>query len=178
MDYIFDDTIDVKLITLFIADAFKMPVPESCMVDVIMVQPVVNYFDLAEHLAELVSGGYMTYYVENSERFYDITQKGREALTYFSKRIPQTVRERLLRTVKMKVKELKNSIGIRAGYEKISSIEYCVSLGITEGASDLFSVSLSVGDEIMAKRMCAEFKKDPQALYSEILSVLIKDNTL
>lgn len=175
MDYVFDNKIDVKLIALFITDAFKTAIPEAYIVDVIMLQPVVNYFDLAEHMAELTEGGYLTYYVEDNIRYYSITEKGKETLGYFSRRIPKTVRERLLRTVKMKIREFKNSISIRADYTKVSDIEYCISLGITEGASDLFGVNISVGDEIMAKKICAGFRRDPQALYSQILSVLIND---
>ncbi len=175
MDYCFDDKIDVKLITLFIIDSFKMPVPNSFIVDTLMLQPFINYFDLEEQLSELESQEFVTYYIEDSDRFYTLTKKGTEALEFFGVRIPKTVRERLLHTIKLKIKELKNALSIRADYERINDIEYKVSLGISEGNYDMFCVSLSVGDEIMAKKMCAAFKNDPQALYSEFLSVLTKN---
>lgn len=176
MDYSFDDTIDVKLIALFIIENFKMPVPSFCIVDLLTLLPFVNYFDLRQRLAELEQEEFITYYIEDNARYYSLTEKGKEALGYFSLRIPKTVRERILRAIKLKVKELKNSLGIRADYKKISDIEYGVSLGISEGNSELFGVTLSVGDEIMAKKVCTAFREDPQALYSEILSVLLKDN--
>lgn len=178
MDYCFDDKIDVKLITLFIIENFRMPVPNSYLVDIIMLNPIINYFDLENHIAELFDEGFVTYYTEDCDRFYSLTDKGQEALKFFSSRIPKTVRERLLRTIKLKVKELKNELSIKADYEKISDIEYKVTLGIIEGASELFCVSIAVGDEIMAKKMCASFRHDPEALYSEILSALIKDNSI
>ena len=53
MDYSFDDTIDVKLIALFIIENFKMPVPSFCIVDLLTLLPFVNYFDLRQRLAEL-----------------------------------------------------------------------------------------------------------------------------
>lgn len=175
MDYCFDDKIDVKLIALFIIDSFKMPVPNSFIVDTLMLQPFVNYFDLEEQLCELEEQEFVTYYTQDSDRFYSLTKKGTEALEFFRVRIPKTVRERLLRTIKLKIKELKNALSIKADYEKINDIEYKVLLGISEGNYDMFSVSLSVGDELMAKKMCASFKNDPQALYSEILSALTKN---
>ena len=178
MDYCFDDKIDVKLIALFIIENFRMPVPNSYLVDIIMLNPVINYFDLENHIAELFEEGFVTYYTEDCDRFYSLTQKGQETLKFFSARIPKTVRERLLRTIKLKVKELKNELSIKADYEKVSDIEYKVTLGIVEGVSELFNISVAVGDEIMAKRMCAAFKHDPQALYSEILSSLLKDNSI
>ncbi len=175
MDYCFDDKIDVKLITLFIIENFKIPVPNSFIVDTLMLEPFINYFDLQAQMAELEDEEFVTYYTEDNDKFYSITNKGREALGFFGVRIPKTVRERLLRAVKIKVKDLKNALSIKAEYKKVNEIEYSVSLGISEGNFDMFSISLSVGDELMAKKMCAAFKTNPQTMYSEFLSVLTKN---
>lgn len=175
MDYCFDDKIDVKLIALFIIDNFKMPVPNSFIVDTLALEPFVNYFDLRQQMGELEDEELVTYYIENNDRFYSLTQKGTQALEFFSLRIPKTVRERLLRTIKIKIKDLKNALSIKADYEKVNDIEYNVSLGISEGNYDMFNVSISVSDELMAKKMCAAFKNNPQSLYSEFLSILTKN---
>lgn len=175
MDYCFDDKIDVKLIALFIIDNFKMPVPNSFVVDTLMLEPFVNYFDLQQQMAELEEEELVTYYNEDADKFYSLTQKGTQALEFFSLRIPKTVRERLLRAIKIKVKDLKNALSIKAEYKKINDIEYGVTLGISEGNFDMFSVTISVSDELMAKKMCASFKNNPQALYSEFLSALTKN---
>ncbi len=175
MDYSFDEKIDVKLITLFIIDNFKMPVPNSYIVDTLYLEPFINYFDLQQQMGELESEELVTYYIEDNVRYYSLTEKGLQALEFFSPRIPKTVRERLLRTIKIKIKDLKNALSIKAEYEKVNDIEYRISLGISEGNFDMFNVSISVSDELMAKKMCAAFKNDPQTLYSEFLSVLTKN---
>ena len=175
MDYCFDDKIDVKLIALFIIDNFKMPVPSSFIVDTLTLEPFVNYFDLQQQLAELEEEEFVTYYIEDDVRFYSITKKGLQALEFFCVRIPKTVRERLLRTIKIKIKDLRNALSIKAEYKKVNDIEYSITLGISEGNFDMFNLSLSVGDELMAKKMCAAFKNNPQALYSEFLSILTKN---
>ena len=66
-------------------------------------------------------------------------------------------------------------LSVKADYKKINDIEYSVSLGISEGHYDMFNVTLSLGDELMAKKMCAAFKNDPQTLYSEFLAILTKN---
>ncbi len=175
MDYSFEDKIEVKLIALFIIENFKMPVPNSFIVDTLMLEPFVNYFDLQNQMAELEEEEFVTYYVENNDRFYSNTPKGTQALGFFGDKIPKTVRERLMRAIKIKVKDLKNALSIKAEYTQVNDIEYSVSLGISEGHFDMLTVSLSVGDEVMAKKMCAQFKKNPQAMYSELLSVLTKN---
>lgn len=175
MDYSFDEKVDVKLIALFIIENFKMPVPNSYLVDILALEPFVNYFDLQQQMGELEEEEFVTYYIEDDARFYSLTEKGTEALEFFSSRIPKTVRERLLRTIKIKIKDLRNALSIKADYEKVNDIEYRVNLGIFEGNFDMFNVSISVSDELMAKKICAAFKNDPQTLYSEFLSVLTKN---
>ena len=175
MDYSFEEKIDVKLITLFIIDNFKMPVPNSYIVDTLYLEPFINYFDLQQQMGELELEELVTYYIEDNVRYYSLTERGLQALEFFSARIPKTVRERLLRTIKIKIKDLKNALSIKAEYKKVNDIEYSVSLGISEGNFDMFNVSISVSDELMAKKICAAFKSDPQTLYSEFLSILTKN---
>ncbi len=175
MDYSFDEKIDVKLIALFIIENFKMPVPNSFIVDTLSLEPFVNYFDLQHQMGELVEEELVTFFVEENDRFYSLTDKGSQALEFFRNRIPKTVRERLMRAIKTKIKDLKNALGIKASYEKVNDIEFQVQLGISEGNFEMFKVSLSVSDELLAKKMCAAFKNDPQSLYSEFLSVLTKN---
>lgn len=175
MDYSFDEKVDVKLIALFIIHNFKMPVPHSYIVDTLALEPFINYFDLQHQIGELEDEELVTYYVEDDARFYSLTDKGRQALDFFSARIPKTVRERLLRAIRLKIRDLKNALSIKADYEQINDIEYKITLGISEGNYDMFSISLSVSEEIMAKKICASFKNDPQSYYSEFLSILTKD---
>ena len=175
MDYSFSEKADVKLITLFIIENFKMPVPNSYIVDTLALEHFINYFDLQNEMGELEEDELIAYYIEDDTRYYSLTEKGRQTLEYFSAKIPKTVRERLLRAIKLKIKDLKNALSIKADYEKTNEIEYKVSLGISEGNFDMFNISISVSDELLAKKMCAAFKNDPQTLYSEFLSVLTKN---
>lgn len=175
MDYSFDEKVDVKLIALFIIDNFKMPVPNSYLVDILALEPFINYFDLQQQMGELEEEEFVTYYIEDDARFYSLTEKGTQALQFFSQRIPKTVRERLLRTIRIKIKDLRNALSIKADYDKVNDIEYSVTLGISEGNFDMFKVSVSVSEEIMAKKICAAFKNDPQTFYSEFFSILTKN---
>jgi len=175
LDYSFKEKADVKLITLFIIENFKMPVPNSYIVDTLTLEHFINYFDLQNEMGELEEDELITYYIEDDTRYYSLSEKGRQTLEYFSSKIPKTVRERLIRAIKIKIKDLKNALSIKADYEKINEIEYKVSLGISEGNFDMFNISISVSDELLAKKMCAAFKNDPQTLYSEFLSVLTKN---
>ena len=119
MDYSFEEKVDVKLITLFIIDSFKMPVPNAYIVDTLAIEQFINYFDLQQHMGELEEGEFLKFYVEDGIKFYSLSEKGKQALEFFSQRIPKTVRERLLRAIKIKVKDLRNALSIKADYNKV-----------------------------------------------------------
>ena len=151
-----------------------MPVPNALIVDTLMLEQFVNYFDLQQRMAELEEEELVTYYVQDHDKFYSLTEKGSQALGFFGSRIPKTVRERLLRVIKLKIKDLRNSLSIKATYEKVNDIEYAVKLGISEGNFDMFGISLAVSDELMAKKICAAFKDNPQTMYSDFLSIVTR----
>ena len=100
MDYSFKEKADVKLITLFIIENFKMPVPNYYIVDTLTLEQFINYFDLQQEIGELEEDELITYYIEDDTRYYSLSDKGRQTLEYFSSKIPKTVRERLLRAIK------------------------------------------------------------------------------
>ena len=118
----------------------------------------------------------VTYYFEKSVRLYSLTQKGQDAVSFFSSRIPKTVREKLFNTAKQKAKDIRESSSIVAEYNKENDFEYVVTLRITERGYDLFNLSLRVGSAQIAKTICSHFKKDPENFYSGIFSTLIGDN--
>ena len=176
MDYKFDSMEDIKLIILTVINDFNIPVSNALIVDTVLTHSYAEYFDIQQYLYELTEAEMVTYYFEKSVRLYSLTQKGKDAVSFFSSKIPKTVREKLFNTAKQKAKELRDSMSIDAEYRKENDFEYAVTLRIIERGYDLFNLSLSVGSEQIAKNICSRFKKDPENLYSEIFSVLIGEN--
>ncbi len=177
MDYHFESKEDIKLIILTVINDFNMPVSNIMIVDTVLIHSFAEYFDIEQYLYELTDAQMVTYYVEKSVRYYSLTQKGRDAVEYFSSSIPITVRERLYETAKVKAKELRDSMSIRSEYYKENDFEYTVSLRILERGYDLLNLKLSVGSEAIAKTISERFKKDPESFYSRIFSILVSDNS-
>ncbi len=177
MDYFFDDPTDIKLLIMKTIAYFKNPIPENILTDTILAHNYTNFFDLQQALYELTENKLVTYYEENGDRLYSLTSMGKTAIDGFSSRIPKSVCEKLYQTVRIKIREYENDLSLIADYEKTGDMEYSVKLGIMEGGYEIFTVTLSLVNEKMAKNVCREFKRSPQTLYSEILSVLLKDNT-
>ncbi len=177
MDYFFDDPTDIKLLIMKTIAYFKNPIPENILTDTILAHNYANFFDLQQALYELTENSLVAYYEEKGDRLFSLTNMGKTAIEGFSSRIPKSVCEKLYQTVRIKIREYENDLSLIADYEKNGDMEYSVKLGIMEGGYEIFTVTLSLVNEKMAKNVCREFKRSPQTLYSEILSVLLKDNT-
>lgn len=177
MDYSFEEPTDIKLIIMKTVQYFKAAMPEDILTDVILSHGYANFFDFGQALFELTENRLLTYYEEKGIRLFSLTSVGETALEGFQLRIPSSVREKLYQSVRIKIREYENGLSLIADYEKTDGGDFTVRLGINEGGYEIFTLSLSMLDEKMAKRLCREFKKSPETLYSEILSVLIKDNS-
>lgn len=175
MDYRFQNKEDVKLIILTVIHDFNIPVSNAFIVDVVLQYGFAEYFDIQQYLYELSDDEMVTYYTEDSVRYYSVTRKGLEAVEYFSKQIPLSVREKLYSAARMKAKELKDALSIKSEYYRESDMEYTVDLRIIERGYDLFALKLSVGSEKIAKKICAEFDKNHDNIYTEVFSMLVDD---
>lgn len=177
MDYHFESKEDVKLIILTVMNNFNMPITNAMIVDTVLTHSFVEYIDIMQYLHELTETQMVTYYIENETRYYSLTRKGKDAVSFFSSKIPLTVRERLFETAKENAKAFLNEESVQATYEKANDFEYTVNLRITERGGDIFNLKLTVGTESMAKAMCGHFKRDPQTFYTTVFSMLIDTNS-
>ncbi|MCH5187938.1 MAG: DUF4364 family protein [Oscillospiraceae bacterium] len=177
MPYQFDELTDIKLIILKTVQYFKTAMPENILTDTILAHNYANFFDLQQAVFELVENRLLTYYEEKGVRHMSLTSLGDTALEGFQSRIPRSVMEKLYQTVRIKIREYENGLSLVADYEKKGDMDYSVRLGLIEGGYEIFTVSLSIFDEKMARNICREFKRNPQTLYNEILAVLLNENS-
>lgn len=176
MQYHFEELTDIKLMILKTVQYFKTAMPENILGDTILSHGYANFFDLQQAVYELTENKLLTYYEEKGIRHLSLTELGETALDGFQSRLPRSVCEKLYQTVRIKIREYENGLSLIADYEKNGDMDYTVRLGLMEGGYEIFTVSLSLFDEKMAKNVCREFKRSPQSLYSEILAVLLKEN--
>jgi len=172
--YYFDDQSDIKLIILFIMHNFKMPISNVQLADIVLSHSLTNYFDLHQALESLVSSDYVSYNTEEETIRYVITNKGIETLEFFQDRIPYSVRDMLLLTIRHRIKEINKTTKTECRIEKITSEEYVVECFIYEASDVLFSFTYRVCSKELAIEIANSFKKDPQRVYSGLLEVIIQ----
>lgn len=172
MAYIFTDPLDVKLIILFIIKNYKMPVDNGKITDIFMSHAFVDYFSMQTYLDQMVENGLVNIYPEDGVRTYVLTEAGEEAFSAFKERIPLSVREGILLSIKTyKQKQIKN-MEVTATYKPVNELDYAIECALYEQGVPLLTLTVNAGSLELAKSGCEKFKKNPQKIYSELLRVL------
>jgi len=171
--YTFVEPTDIKLIILYIIKNYNLPLDNSQITDIFMSHSFVDYFTMQEYLDQMIEGELIEIYIENNIKKYILTLRGQDALKFFIDKIPVTVRERILLSIRQYQKQLKNALEISAHYHAANELEYVINCSVSENGNELFAVTMSAGSKQMAVDACNKFKKDPQKIYSEILRVLL-----
>lgn len=171
--YKFNEPSEIKLIILYIIKNYNMPLDNGQITDIFMSHSIVDYFTMQDYLDQMIEAELVETFLENEIRQYIITQKGKESLNYFIDRIPLTVRERILLSIKQYQKSLKNQVEINSHYHPINELEYAVDCEICENGSPLLKISISTGSKEMAKEAAKKFKTDHQKVYTELLRILL-----
>lgn len=169
-DYYFSNSIDLKLIILFIAENFKRPVTISDITDIVAETEFADYFPVAQGFSELLSSSLMIPAVQNGR--YIVTEKGHDAYDLFSSDIPYTVKQALLSEIaKTRSKEAEAS-SLTAEYKKNRAGEYELFCEICETGIPVFSFSLTLPTADSARTAAAKFKQNADKIYSEIIKDL------
>ncbi len=175
MDYHFNEKMDIRLLALYTIDAFKMSITNQFVLDTVLVYPFVDFFEFQEALDDIEQKKLVVAHEENGLKLYSITDKGKETLDFFKSNIPLSVRERIRLSAKGKIRAMKNALNVSAVAEKVNEIEYASKLKISEGGYPIFELTFNVGDKGVAEDICKKFKKEPNEIYSKLISVLLED---
>lgn len=172
MPYEFKEPSEIKLIILYLIKSFNGPLDNGQITDLFMYHSFVDYFTMQEYLDEMDKAGLVDIYMEDGVRKYILTGLGQNSLEFFADRLPKTVRERLLMSVRRYQKRLKNQLEVQANYHAENELEYMMDCAIYESGVPLLTLKISAGSKDAAMKMAARFKEEPQKIYSEIIRLL------
>lgn len=130
-----------------------------------------NYFEAGEAFSELVYGGNLSF--DRSSKKYTLNKSGKMISDELYTSIPLSVREKALESVKLTLKKAKNEEENRLKIEK-NNFGYDVIGSISGGEFDLLSFRLYVPDMDQAEKVKENFRKDPEAFYQTVLSILTR----
>lgn len=168
------ETIENKLILLYIIDRLKMPVSNIHITKIILENRFMNYFLLQQFLNELCEDKFLQTEISDERRLYKLTQNGRQALGFFSSLIPQGLKSRMDEVFREIRRNIRSETLIKADYIPESENKFTVTCKVGEDDFSLLELSITTGTKTDSRLICENWLKHSQEIYSEIIESLTK----
>ncbi len=164
---------EMKFTVVYAIKQYKAPIFESRLYEIFTWdKEIMEYFDLAEVLAELTEDGYICKKFYRNQEALCLTQKGDEAHLYFKSRIPASIRERIDNSIgKIKYDEIADPNAVLADVAFAADEQYMAKCRITEDKVPLLELNINMGSRAYAQRAADYFKKNSRQIYENILKL-------
>jgi hypothetical protein len=168
------EIVENKLILLYLINKINLPVSNLQITKLILENKFMNYFLLQQFLAELCESKFLDTITSDGKVLLNITSSGRKTLEYFSGLIPQGIKSNIDSTFAAIRKNIKNETLITADFLPESENEFIATCKVGEDNFPLMEIKLTVGTKKDARKICENWKKHSQAIYSEIIDIMTK----
>ncbi|MBQ2864804.1 MAG: DUF4364 family protein [Clostridia bacterium] len=176
LEYTQDSTIN-KLKLLFLLDKMEIPLTENNIIDICTSRNNwINYMDCKEILWQLLEVGFIyKNEADNDECRYGITVDGRNCLSHFFLRIPQSLREEISTFIKENKLNLKRSQEYVSDYVKNPDGSHTVTLKIKEPVltSPLLEIKLKAPNRHAAITACKKWKENAANIFEYLYDTII-----
>ncbi|WP_066715389.1 DUF4364 family protein [Clostridium sp. Marseille-P299] len=165
-----------KLIVLYILDKVDFPLTNGQLTNFILEKEYTNYFNIQQTINELVDDQYISSETIRNSSLYQITDSGRETLSFFSNTISSVIREEIEEYLKIHKYSLREEVSSLADYYEAKKDEYIAHLRVMERDSAIIDLKLSVPTEKEANLICSNWKNKSSDIYAYVISSLLADN--
>ena len=153
-------------------DRVTFPLTKAQVGNFILERDYTNFLTLQQVIAELIDADLVEARSNRNRTHLVITDEGRETLSYFEKRINNSIKEEINTFFNDNEMEMRNEVSILSDYYKAVSGEYEAHLLAKEKDVKIVEITLSVPDEDTASAICANWQKKNQDIYQYIIGQL------
>ena len=170
-----------KLILLFTLDKMEFPLTENSILDICYYRNKwLSYMDCKDFLYKLVDSNlvYKAVGKDGEERF-NITYDGRNCLSHFYSKIPDSLREEITEYTKANKMHFKRSQEYVSTYFKSEDGSYIVVLKIRSDSiqdEPLFEVKIKAPSRQSAIEACKRWQDQAHTAYESVYELLIEEN--
>jgi len=162
-----------KIAILLFVGELDIPLNNSQIAHFFVENNLINYFDLQQHINELLSAGHLSYSTLGGNNFYLITSKGLETIQLFKKQVPRHLRDRIQAYSSENRIQMRKESQLTAEYRKIADKEYEVVCKALENQMVLVELKLNVATAKQAGIICNNWKSNALEVCKAIMERLI-----
>ncbi len=163
------DKLEIKFLILYIAARIIEPLPLEGMQELTMCDDGIDYFAFSECLNDLVRTGHLRL---TEQETYCITPKGVKNSQICEPSLPYSIRLRTDKNVAAYNQMLLRRSQVRSRIEPRENGTFTVELSLSDDLNSVMRLQLMVASEEMAKDLAGRFQKNPEEIYSKLLTVL------
>lgn len=168
-----------KFAVLYTVKTFETPIDITRLFEIMTWEKqVMEYFELSEILFELSEDGYIEKKFHRNEEAYILTDKGKEACSLFSDRVPPSVKERIRDAIgRIKYEDILSPDFVKAEVFPSGENGCDLRCSIGEGGHLQLEMTVNFGSSELSASLAADnFKKNGQKIYGEILKLLLEES--
>ncbi len=164
-----------KLTILYILKCIDKPVLKDDIIELIMENELLNYFELQLYLTELEDGNLLEISEIDNSKYFLVTEKGKSTLDLFDDILVASFTNELDILIANKLTSLKKFSEMNANYSKIGENDYQVNLSIKEDTRVVLDIDLNLISSDQARIVVENFKNNTDLIYKKILEVLLDE---
>lgn len=167
---------EIRTLICYLYNSINKPMDKTTVVDSIQKKGLANYFEITSCFEDLIIKNNIEL-VDEENRLYFITSKGKMVAEQLETTLPTTVKEKAytcgIELLRQKRIEKENCVTITE-----TDLGYNVNCKISGGNVDLVSLDIYSPDINQAKIIKKNFHKDPETAYKVIMGILTQDNDI
>ena len=160
---------DIKVFLLFLLDRIRYPIDYTTLSKIISENVDEVTIDYYECLRELVDSGHLLMDDMDGEKYYMISQSGKQVSAELYDRLDPEFREMSIKSAAKHISLSDKNTEITAKIRELPDKRFEVILGATDEDGKVFTLSLTVASRIEAERMTRSFEANPLGIYKGIL---------
>lgn len=168
------DSIQHKLMLLFVFDKMEMPLSETTVEDLCCGKnDWLNVMDCRLAFSQLIEAGFIYRINANSghDALYTITPEGRVCLAHFFVRIPSSLRESVSECIKNNRMNYRRKQEYFSDYKKNADGTYTVMLKIVDAYNPVLDINLNVPNRNTAKVIYKKWEDKAAQVYSMLYDI-------
>lgn len=163
------DKLEIKFLILYIAARVTEPLPPEGIQELTMCEDGFDYFSYAECLGELVQTEHLRL---TEEGLYAITPKGLKNSEICESSLPFSVRQRADKNVADYNRMLLRKNQVQSRVRAKDNGAWLVELLLQDDVDSVLRLELTTATQDLAQDLAQRFKRDPEGLYTRLLSAL------
>jgi hypothetical protein len=163
---------DVKIFVLFLMENINYPLDFISINDIVMQTDYFMYLDFAEAFDELLEADLIMCELDDGEKYYSVTDKGRIVARELSGNMLSSILDKSLEMALRYLDFKKRGIESRCEYMQCPNGKFELTCTLLERREKIFETTIIVDSEERARQMRQRYLDRPDVVYRGMVALL------